>query len=801
MRAVAAATLSLSVQAAAVMAQTQCPDGTPQNEQAISRSVDRYFSEPFGARTWRVLNGLGEPGLEPSFTGESQWRDKEEWKSLVAKLSPALSGVEVGYSCRIGHALATLKQRVARLGENHPYVAHWIAVQSAVLDACRDGINAISLPAPLPIAGESGTDGELRSLQAFDRAYQQASLNFYRRNYADAIAGYRSIAQTSSPHRAAARYMVANSLANAGRLEEAQTETRAILADPSISEVHAITQELTGYIANLTDDAGQWSELLDQTVAVLSRPAAEILASPKLTEDYRRALYDIDYLGVRRQDDDWWLIGRLPENATRSKALYDGARRHPMVVWLIAGQSLAGIHEAASWQLIGPNWRTGTAAYAKAARQLTGSTGGLAWEIFAAQTMSSATDDVAARSARLAEMSSRVMASCGTAPETAALGTWLHHTIRLLVEKGDFPAAYRALQSFPLKDTVAFHRTLLRLGQYLAGTGRIEEGRKYRSAFLQAAERERLVRLENSDDMRRRFASLSALFAADMDDWLAAIASHPLPALEPLFNLLPQKLLAKLSADATFAEKERALFARVAWTRAYLSGYPDDPALTKRVLELNSGINAVYQDVKQTYGNTNESRRWLLTVLRTPRLGILTTAPGGWDMLDMTTDEPPTAIDAYDHNDKNWWCPFNLDRHLLALRETVDHLTGNGAAQPQDRPGTSYITRYWYRSDDWFRALIDPGKAAELDAARERLLRAHPAVQMIDWKELARLRKAPSAPKLLSQRAVQWARRGGKLEDGVGEALSLSLRAARYGCNWAGSHRIYTQASVGVLRT
>jgi hypothetical protein len=801
MRFIAAVNLALSVQAAAVMAQTQCPDGTPRDERSISRAVDRYFGDPFGARTWRVLNGFGDPGLEPSFAGESQWRDRDEWKSLVAKLSPSQAGADVGYSCRIGHALTVLKQRVAQLGEHHPYVIHWIAVQSAVLQACSDENTAISLPEPLPITGENDADRELRSLQAFDRAYQQASLNFYRRNYADAIAAYRAIAASSSPHRAVARYMIANSFANSGRFEEARTEVQAVLADPSVSEVHAITQELTGYIANLADTAGQWSELLDQAVAVLSRPAAAILASPKLTEDYRRALYDIDYLGARRQDDDWWLVGRLPENPTRSKALYDAARRYPMIVWLIAGQSLAGLHEAAAWQVIGNNWRERTSAYAKAARELTGSAGGLAWETFDALTASAVADDPAPRSARLSEMSSRVMASCGTAPETAALGTWLLHTIRLLAEKGDFPAAYQALQSFPLKETLAFHRSLLRLGQYLAGTGRIEEGRKYRSTFLQGTARERLAGLENADELRAQFASLSALFAVDMNDWLATAALHPLPASDPLFNLLPQKLLARLSADATFAQKERALFARVAWTRAYVLGLPDDQPLTDRMLELNPGINAVYQDVKQTYGKTDESRRWLLTLLRTPRLGILTTAPGGWDMLDMTGDEPPAALDAYDHNDRNWWCPFNLDRHLLALRESVDHLTGNGAAQPPDRPGTSYVTRYWYRSDDWFRAQIDPAKTAELDAAREKLLRTHPAVRMIDWKELARLRKAPSAPKVLSESAVQWARRGGRLEDGVGEALSLSLRAARYGCNWAGSHRIYTQASVGILKT
>jgi hypothetical protein len=801
MRAVALVTLSLSLQAAAVMAQTQCPDGKPRDEQAISRTVDSYFNEPFGVRAWRVLNGLGDPGLEPGFTGENQWRDREEWIALVTKLSPAQAGAEVGYSCRIGHALALLKQRVTRLGEHHPYVIHWIAVQSAMLQACSDENSAVSLPEALPINGESQQDRQLRSLQAFDRAYQQASVNFYRRNYSAAIIAYRAIAASISPHRGAARYMIANSLANAGRLDEARTETRAILADPALSEVHAITQELTGYIANLADNAGQWSELFDQAVAVLSRPAAEIVASAKLTENYRRALYDIDYLGARRQEGDWWLVGKLPENPTRSKALNDAVRRYPMVVWLIAGQTLAGLHDAAAWQLIGDKWREHALAYATSAKGLTGWVGGLAGETFDALTASSGANETARASARLTEMSNQVMASCGTAPETAALGTRLLHTIRLFADKGDFAGAYQALKSFPLKDTLAFQRTLLRLGQYLAGTGRTEEGRKYRSAFLQTQSLDRLARLENAEDVRRQLASLSSLFAADMDDWLAAIALHPLPASDPLLNLLPQKLLARLSDNAAFAEKERALFARVAWTRAYVMSLSDDKPLTERMLELNPGINAVFQDVRQAYGKTDESRQWLLTLLRTPRLGILTTAPGGWDMLDLTDDAPPTALDSYDHNDRNWWCPFNLDRHLLALRESVDHLTGNGAAQPSDRPGTSYVTRYWYRSDDWFRANIDPGTTAELDAAREKLLRAHPAVRMIDWKELARLAKAQSAPKLLSQSAVQWARRGGRLEDGVGEALSLSLRAARYGCNWAGSHRVYTQASAGILKS
>jgi hypothetical protein len=51
-------------------------------------------------------------------------------------------------------------------------------------------------------------------------------------------------------------------------------------------------------------------------------------------------------------------------------------------------------------------------------------------------------------------------------------------------------------------------------------------------------------------------------------------------------------------------------------------------------------------------------------------------------MLDLSDDGVPvTAADAYDHNDKNWWCPLNLNRHLPVLRDEFDALSGDAAAQ------------------------------------------------------------------------------------------------------------------------
>jgi ABC-type amino acid transport substrate-binding protein len=71
------------------------------------------------------------------------------------------------------------------------------------------------------------------------------------------------------------------------------------------------------------------------------------------------------------------------------------------------------------------------------------------------------------------------------------------------------------------------------------------------------------------------------------------------------------------------------------------------------------------------------------------------------------------AIDAFDHNDKNWWCPFEPDRNLLALRTEFDGVTGNGTAE-------------WDK--DTLAAVVDPATKAQLDVKREKVLKANPAM-------------------------------------------------------------------------
>jgi hypothetical protein len=161
---------------------------------------------------------------------------------------------------------------------------------------------------------------------------------------------------------------------------------------------------------------------------------------------------------------------------------------------------------------------------------------------------------------------------------------------------------------------------------------------------------------------------------------------------------------------------------------------------------------------------------------------MLVNSPGQWGPATMTNMEQ-AGIDSFDHNDRNWWCPLETDRHLEALRAEFDDLTGN--ALPE------YMTGY--------KVWLDTTQAPDLKAARESVLKTNPAVKAIDWKEVASLAKAPSAPAALSRSAIRWAKRRNP-DDGAAEALGQAIKTTRYGCNWHGGHGSYSKEAHKLLQ-
>lgn len=772
-RTFATSLLSLALLAGPGLAQTACEPAT------LAAAVDRYAAEPFSALNWRVLQGLGDPMIEAAAAGGDTWTAQERWRKLTAEIMPESQDLQsVSWNCRIGYPLSVLERRIDALGKEHAYVKQWLLVQEQVMRACSSEQGEVAMPPPLE------AEAAFANRQAMDRAYQEASIAFYR-DKEKAIPMFRAIAETNSQHRAAARYNIANLLANAKQPEAARKEAEAILSDPSLSSVHSIARELLGYIANQEDTAAGWTGLIDGAIATLQTPAEMILASEDLKRAYAAALTDIDFIGVRRKDSDWWLDGTLPENPTISKSLVDASRQHPMALWMMAGQSANERFKLAPWSLAGDKWQARMAAYLDktlAIQPSGGKINGLARDML---MVLAASPNDGVRNVFWDKAKAAVAAtekSCGTAPETAAVGFLLAHAVRLSAMAGNVEEAIAGLEAVPFKSARAYSMGAVHpLAQYLAAQGNVEEARKLRDQLITPEMLSGLAKDEIGLDSDR-FSALLALIAEDEARWREAVLMRSDPASDVMFNFLSAKTLWAFSADPSFKAEDRALFARAAWTREYGLVRRVDGEKLAALHELNPEIKAVWEKVKADYPDISPRNQRLLTILRSPAHNILVAMPGGWSP-ESIKPESFTEIDGWNPNDKNWWCPFEPDRQLLALRAQADDALG----MPQD--------------GDLTRGLADVYDAelrASLNENRDRVLKAHPMIEAVNWKELRALTQMDQAPKRLTESAVRWARNS-RGQDGAAEALALAVKATRYGCSWHGGHEKYSKAAQQML--
>jgi len=768
----AAGLVALVMAGAPAIAQSACKPAR------LAAAVDLYAADPFGARSWRLLQGLGDPMIEAAIHGGDYWANQERWRKLTAEIAPEGKYLQqFGYDCRISYGLETLEKRISTLGSQSKYVKQWLRVQDAVLQACSDqGAGEVALPAAMDI------HPELAWMQAEDRAYQEASIAFYR-DKAKAIELFRAIANSDSPHRGAAHYNVANLLANGRQLAEARAEARTILADPALADVHTITKELLGYIANLEDTAEGWTTLIEDAIATLETPAAEIAASPQRREEYAHALYDIGYAGIGGKRDDWWLDGKLPDNPTISKAIVDASRNHAMALWIMAGQSAEEAYRAAPWSLIGTKWQARMAAYVDKALAVTPAGAKVTGDArVMLEALKAIPDDVSRQYLwdRAVAAMAAAEASCGEAPATAAAGYLLEHAVRLSALAGDFEQAYAGLEQVPFKAAQTYYeRSVLKLGEYLLGEGNLAEARRYR---------ERLLRPEffaaNPDHMRDRFAELLGWIAEDEAHWKSALAMSARKTANLMLNFLPSRALWAYADDPMFTEAQRGLLARAAWTRAFARGAAPSEAETEKLMALNPKLKETAERVAADYPTAGPERRRLLTMLRSPRYGILVSSPDSWDVIEMDRADF-NAIDSYDANDKNWWCPFEPDRQLGGLR-----------AQFDTAAGLAWFDDYWGRR---LGAVVDPAERDGVKAASEAVLRQHPMIKAVNWQELADLAKTASGPRKMSEAAIAWGK-ASRGDDGAPEALALAVRSTRYGCRWHGGHGSYSRAAQQLLQ-
>ncbi len=776
MKSIAASLTALAILAGPAVAQTACDPAK------LAAAIDRYADAPFSARTWRVLQGLGDPMIDPGSADADTWAQQEEWKKLAAQILPGEQDLQnVGWNCRIGYPLSVLKTRIDQLGLQDPYVKQWLLAQQQVIRACSSDEGAVSLPEPLV------DEPAVTNRQKADRAYQDASIAFYR-DKEKAVPLFRAIAQSTSIHRAAAAYNVANLLANAKQPVEARAAAEAILADPSMASVHEITQELLGYIANQEDTAQGWTGLIDGDIAVLEMPANQILAQDDLKKSYSIALYDIDFVGIRAKDGDWWLDGVLPDNPTISKSIVDAARQHPMALWMMAGQSANQKYQLAPWSLVGEKWQSRMADYIGKALAVPPTGARLEGPALAMLKALAAKPDDTSRVdvwTQAKQAMDAAAKSCGEAPETAAAGFLLNHAVRLSALAGKYDEAEQGMAAVPFKGARAYSATALyNLGQYLVSQGDTTALRKLRDGLMTP---ELLGSMSGDDRMqdRNRFSSLLALAAEDEAHWTDAVLKNSDPGSDITFNFLPTKTLWALADDQNFTPRDRALFARAAWTRDYGLGRKSDGEHLDKLQALNPEIKAIFDKVKTDYPDISARNQRLLTILRSPPHNILVSMPGGWQSESIKPDSF-TEIDGWNPNDKNWWCPYEPDRQLGALRQQADDVNGFPV----------FFDYQMKRLAD----VYDPALRGPLAAKRDAVLKAHPMVKAVDWKELQALTRMAQGPERLTKAAIDWGK-ASKGNDGAPEALALAVRTTRYGCNWHGGHGAYSKPAQQLLAT
>jgi hypothetical protein len=763
------------------LAQSAC------DPEKLSAAIDRYARTPFDAVSWRMLNGLGATDSNGAGPSGSGWAATDTWQKRVKELAPDMPElVDVPYECRMSYPLEVLEAHVAKLGAADPYIKQWLMAQARVLKACGGaGANETILPVPLEVKPE------LFAQQQDDRAYQEASVVFYGPDKTKAVEMFKAIAASASTHKAAARYNVANLLANAKNVVAARAEAAAILADPTLSSVHSITKELQGYIANLEDTAEGWSELIDNTVATLSQPASAVVADAKSKAEFAAALYDIDFVGVRDKQDDWWVRGVLPENPTLSKAIVDASRKHPMVLWMMTGQSVSAMQARAPWSMEGEKWNAWATSYVDRAMAIVPAGSGVSGPAKdLVDALKSGTDD-ASRSALWAKAKAaaeKAGSTCGEAPETAAVAELAVQGTRLAALSGQFEEVYSNLAALPLSTSSVYaDRILPKLMQHVLASGNVEEGRRLRDRLLTPALVETIrKRVDYERDVAlATFSDFLAWVAEDEAKFVAAISLGNNKLANPVLNLLPAKTLRRLAENPAFAPEQKALLSRAAWTRDYARGQLPKKADTDNMLMLNPDIKAALEKVKSEFPKLREDRAWLLTILRNPRFGILVNSPDNWASAIEDKRASFADLDQYDHNDKNWWCPLETDRQLGALRNSLDESAG--------------LTDVRTYQAEKLKPVLEEGALANAEAARDTLLKAHAMVKAINWSEVKALATAASAPKMLTRAATRWAK-GSKGADGAPEALARSIKVVRYGCNWHGGHMAYAKPAQQLLQ-
>jgi hypothetical protein len=723
--------------------------------------MDHYFPLR-GVDSFRAVTGLGT--LNWSHQAEP---DEAEWKLLqgfVQKLSVTTDAYyDQEDNCRLESPFAIYRERVQRLGADHPYLQQWLAAQRAVLSACENpGLEAPKLVPALPPAAKFG-DAGLMTLQEQDRRYQQASMLFYGERLGEAAAAFdRIAADRASPLRPFGAYMGAairagsrpntmrsGDYAPASR-EGSAKELQAILADPSLAPVHGFTASLLGWKSNYSSDPAMLDAQIGEILQALQLPEARLKADRAAAGRYAHAAGDLEYL----------LKLDYPE--TKS-ALERAANSDSLARWLLNPAPRGGRNGFDEWARRLDRRERGayTPPLPNPAQGITEWTPVTWYERFSTQALRNALPEAIAR-----------VQTCADEPTLALLPTDFHELVRQTLRDGAqwnstaFDEAEALLRDYPFKDTEAWRSAVRNSLQYLAVKGYVARARRLRDV------------LELPGGSGYEAGRVLLGLAEDMPQLARQLRHGSLPGL---VNGISIAAMWQLAGRTELEPRQRALLARTAWTRSYVLGRPISLEQDRLMRELSPEFVWNWRsrpgDVARP-GNV----RVLQDLLASPGFNIEIGYFSRLSQESLQTPRPTLAgLDTYHYSDANWWCAFWLDRYDGEKEVGLRQMFGDGMEELIEAGVFDRI----------------PKRSALAPAIRESFL-----MQLQSPQELEALSRIDCAPKTLANRAVQWVRKtpmGAETEEQA-EALANAVRATRYGCSRQGSHSEYSRAAHDLLK-
>lgn len=720
-----------------------------QDPSKVAAAMDQYIDNPRGPGTYRALAGLGDPAFRASNESGNEWEDGEKARSLFE--------IDWGGDCRTDYALKTYRERLRRLGPNHPYVAQWVKVQRAVFSACK-GWDPKRQIAALPTRLAIG-DPQLDALQKADRAYQAASQLFYRSEIARARAGFTAIAGQPGPHRAAAAFMVV-AIDAGSRAEQpadakpgALQEAKALLASPKAAATRADAHELIGWMGATADTRATRAAQVAVTLQALHLPLVTLRSDPQAMARYDRSAQDLSALWTAFDNADWWLTGAVPKGYYGSLAMSEAAKRDRLAAFNLVPGPCSG--ETC------PTVSSTMREFLEREQSNAAKAGDLdAWRVVAAELENSYGESD--HWAEIDQLIGKVQRTPND-HDVALLALLADEQLRRAFINDSFDEklarakrlrAAALMKRWPWPEATWFTRRYAAALRNLAAGGQIAEARALRDGVGPRLADENRWQVPNE---------LLMLLAEDRNRFVQVMADFK-QSSSALIDRLPTRELVVLAQDPRLPAPARARLARVAWTRAYLTEQRMPRTIDSLMRSLNPEIAAAWHS---TVGAKSDDHALLLDVLRTPAMNLRAASRSENDYLSYG-DAPakPGEIDTYQHSLNNWWCsPVAAD--------------------------------YAEREESALAGAI--GEQASRSAA-ERMLAQSWVWQSLDARERAMLAARAMAPRMLADAAVAWGSRADpKRPDGADEALALAVRATRYGCQMQGGHGAWSKAAWDVL--